>query len=131
MESVKYPEIIDRVKAMFFDFLVMVFAMFIITDVFSRFENVPNEYRMIAFVFFLYDPIAVAFFGGTIGHHINLITIKRESNIKKNIYIHSALIRFTVKLFLGWLSFVTINSSDKKRAIHDMIAGSVVVFKES
>jgi len=78
MGSVKYPEIIDRVKAVFFDFLVMVFAMFIITDVFSRFENVPNEYRMAAFVFvfFLYDPFAVAFFGGTIGHHINQITIK-------------------------------------------------------
>jgi uncharacterized RDD family membrane protein YckC len=132
MESNKYPEIKDRVKAVLFDSLIIIFAMFIISDLFSRFDNVPNEYRMIAFifVFFLYDPIAVAFFGGTIGHHINEIEIKRESSTEKNIYIHNALIRFAVKFFLGWLSFITINSSDKKRAIHDMISGSVVVYKE-
>lgn len=133
MKKIEYPNIKDRVKSAFFDSLVVMFMMYIASDIFLRFENVSDGFRIAIFVIvsFLYDPIAVAFFGGTIGHHINNLKIKREGNTDKNILIHAALIRFLVKVLLGWLSFLTVNSSDKRRTIHDMVVGSVVVFKDN
>jgi len=133
MKNIKYPNIKDRVKSAFFDSLVVMFMMYIASDIFLRFENVSSGFRIGTFIIvsFLYDPIAVAFFGGTIGHHINNIKIKRESNMDKNILIHTALIRFLVKVLLGWLSLLTISSSDKRRTIHDIAAGSVAVFKDN
>ena len=132
MDEYKYPVLKDRIKAAFFDSIVIIIAMFIISDLFSRFENVPNEYRIIAFIliFFIYDPFAVAFFGGTIGHHINEIEVKRRDDISRNIQIHNALIRFLFKAVFGWLSFITMNMSNKNRAIHDIFAGSIVVYKK-
>jgi len=128
----KYPNISDRVKAAIFDSLIIIFALFIVSDLLLRFSEVSGDIKLIIFilVFFLYDPIAVAFFGGTVGHHINKIKVVREDNHNKNIFILSAILRFAVKALLGWLSFLTINSSETKRAIHDIISGSVVVFKE-
>jgi uncharacterized RDD family membrane protein YckC len=38
-----------------------------------------------------------------------------------------ALIRFTAKVFLGSISLLTITGNSKNRAIHDSIAGSVVI----
>jgi hypothetical protein len=38
-----------------------------------------------------------------------------------------ALIRFLVKGLLGWLSFLTVTGSTRKRAIHDLLGGSIVM----
>lgn len=40
-----------------------------------------------------------------------------------------AIIRYIIKISLGWISFLTINSNYEKRAIHDFVAGSVVIKK--
>ena len=37
------------------------------------------------------------------------------------------MIRYPVKLLLGWISFLTINSNPKRRAIHDLASGSVMI----
>ncbi len=73
--------------------------MFIASYVFSLFENVPDYARIIVFVFIflLYDPLFTSIFGGTIGHMIIGIRVKRESNIQKNILFPLAILRFIMK----------------------------------
>ncbi|WP_247672539.1 RDD family protein [Aquimarina sp. MMG016] len=127
-----YSGIFDRVKAVIVDSIIIIIFMIIITDVFSSFEDVPNNARIIAFVFIfcLYDPLCTSIFGGTIGHMVNGIKVKRENNPEKNISFLPALFRYLVKSFLGWISLFTVMGNQKRQAIHDFLAGSVVVYRE-
>jgi len=108
--------------------------MFAASYIFSAFENVPDPYRIwtMIFIFGLYDPIFTSLFGGTIGHLIIGIKVKRESNENKNIILPLALIRYTIKALLGWISLISVmvKSNKKRRAIHDFSAGSVVVYRK-
>ncbi|MBK6281735.1 MAG: RDD family protein [Draconibacterium sp.] len=110
MTEVNYPGVFDRVKAMTTDAIVIIVFMFIASYVFSLFENVPDYARIIAFVFIflLYDPLFTSIFGGTIGHMIIGIRVKRESNEQKNILFPLAILRFVVKTSLGIISLFTV-----------------------
>ena len=125
-----YPGVFDRVKAIMTDSIVIVVFMVIASYIFSLFESVPDYSRIIAFVFIflLYDPLFTSTFGGTIGHMILGIRVKRESNEQKNILFPLAILRYIVKAFLGVISLLTVSSNEKKKAIHDYLVGSVVVY---
>jgi hypothetical protein len=56
------------------------------------------------------------------------IRVKRESNEEKNILFPFAVMRYIVKASLGWVSLLTVSGNEKRQAIHDSIAGSVVVY---
>ena len=128
-----YPGVFDRVKAIVTDGLVIVVFMFIASYVFSLFESVPDYARIIAFVFIflLYDPLFTSIFGGTIGHIMLGLRVKRESDEQKNIIFPLALPRYIVKASLGWISLLTVSGNDKRKAIHDYLTGSVVVYAKS
>ncbi len=127
-----YPVLLDRFKAVFADTLILVILMKVITDIFSLFDNVPNSARSIAFIFLfiLYDPLFVGIFGGTIGHRMNGIRVKKEANETENISLPLAFVRFSTKALLGWISLLTVTSNEKRKAIHDSIVNSVVIYKK-
>jgi len=131
MTAENYPGVADRVKAMVIDYMMIIIFLFIITYIFSIFEYVPDYARKIAFffIFVFYDPIFTSFFGGTIGHFMIGIRVKREKNEMKNILFPLAIIRFFVKLLLGWISLLTVSGNKKRKAIHDHLVGSVVLYK--
>jgi uncharacterized RDD family membrane protein YckC len=56
------------------------------------------------------------------------IRVKRESNEQKNILFPLAIPRYIVKVLLGWVSLLTVSGSKKRKAIHDFLVGSVVVY---
>jgi uncharacterized RDD family membrane protein YckC len=131
MISENYPGVADRVKAILADSMVLIIFLFIVTYTFSAFKHVPDSARIIAFIFifFLYDPIFTSVFGGTIGHFVIGIRVKRDKNPMKNILFPLAIIRFFVKLLLGWISLLTVSGNRKRKAIHDYLVGSVVLYK--
>lgn len=133
MTEENYPGVSDRFKAIVTDGIIIVIFMFIASYIFSLFESVHNYARIIAFVFIflLYDPLFTSIFGGTIGHMMLGIQVKRESNEQKNILFPLALLRYIVKATLGVISLLTISGNEKRKAIHDYLAGSVVVFVKS
>jgi len=126
-----YVRITDRVKAAVADALVLMIFMLIATDILGLFDKVPDLTRemIFIFVFFLYDPIFVSVFGGTIGHMIFGIGVRRENDTTKKIIFPLAVIRFFVKLFLGWLSLLTISTNKKGKTIHDLLVKSIVIYK--
>ncbi len=133
MTEKNYPHVSDRVKAVVIDSIILISELVLVTYIFSLFENVPDVAKKIAFVFIflLYDPIFTSFFGGTIGHMIMNIRVRRHRNEEKNILLPLAIIRFIVKAFLGWLSLLTVSGNKKRKAIHDMLVGSVVIYRNS
>ena len=130
MSEDDYPGVALRVKAVVADSITILVLMILVTYIFSIFDNVPDNARIIAFVFifFLYDPIFTSTFGGTIGHMMFGIRVKRENNIQKNILFPFAIIRYLVKALLGWISLLTVSTSKKRKAIHDSLVGSVVIY---
>lgn len=128
-----YPGVFDRVKAVVCDSVVIILFMLVVSYSFSIFEHVPNNTRIIAFtfIFILYDPIFTSAFGGTIGHMVFGIRVKRANNQVKNILFPYAIIRFIVKALLGWISLLTVMGNEKRKALHDYLVGSVVVFNKT
>ena len=76
----------------------------------------------------VYEPVAMTI-GCTLGNYLMKIRVKKFASASKRINLLQAYTRFVVKMLLGWVSFLTINSNKERRAIHDFAAGSVMVEK--
>ncbi|WP_297096633.1 RDD family protein [uncultured Draconibacterium sp.] len=131
MENQNYPGVFVRVKAVIVDSVLLLVFMLGIVDLFDQFDNVPYFLRLAAFVFIflLYDPIFTSTFGGTIGHFLVGIRVKRANNPEKNILFPLAIVRYIIKALLGWLSLITVSGNKKAKAIHDIAVQSVVIYK--
>lgn len=126
----KRPYLKERIYASFIDGLLIVILMVVFSSLFFNDEDASSETRMIAFLFtYLLEPLCIASLGGSIGHYIMGIRVKRASNEYKNIWFPMALLRSFTKYMLGFLSFIWMTARNKNRAIHDFVAGSVVIYK--
>ncbi len=76
----------------------------------------------------VYEPVAMVL-GCTLGNYLMKIRVRRHEHIDKKINLLQAHLRFIIKITLGWISFLTINSNKERRAIHDFAAGSVMIEK--
>lgn len=123
----EYPDLKDRIQSAFIDGILMLVLMIAFASILDKFENVPNWVRMAIVGFFIvYEPLFMSF-GCTLGNLIKGIRVRKHSDSTKKINILQAIIRYPIKFMLGWLSYITIGSSPKRRAIHDMAAGSVMI----
>ena len=128
MESV-YASLQSRIKAGVIDSIILIVLMYSTTEILGYFDNVPVSLRMYLFILFfiLYEPILVSLFGTTAGHYYSDIKVKRANNLNKNLFFPLELVRFIIKLLLGWVSLLTVTGTEKRQAIHDSIVNSVVV----
>lgn len=128
-----YPGVFLRVKAMVIDGIVLLVFMVVASSFFSLFNEVPDVVRVSAFVFIflLYDPLLTTFWGGTIGHRFAGIRVRKDWNEKSNIQFPQAVLRYIVKALIGWISLLTVGGNKKGKAIHDYVAGSVVIYAAS
>ena len=129
MDEMKYATLLKRVKAAIVDFLVLMGLGLSVSTILSKFENVPDFVRIILFIliFILYDPIFTSTIGATIGHLFLGLRVRRSNNEDKKIIFPIAIVRFILKALLGWISLLSIAVIKKKKAIHDLVAGSVVL----
>jgi uncharacterized RDD family membrane protein YckC len=125
---IKFPLLGDRVQSTFIDTMLIIISMFVISAVLDRFDNVPDWVRISLFVgiWLVYDPLCTAL-GCTLGNYVKGLRVRQHNDTTKKINIVLAVFRYIIKVSLGWISFLTINSNSEKRAIHDFIAGSVVI----
>jgi uncharacterized RDD family membrane protein YckC len=77
----------------------------------------------------IYEPVCTTL-GATLGNYLMKIRVRQENARGKKINLPQAFVRFIFKFVLGWLSFLTIHFNEERRAIHDMIAGSVMLEKQ-
>ena len=123
-----YPQLITRFQSTFIDTILVIVLMVAFTGILDKFENVPDWVRTITFVglFIAYEPLCTTF-GCTLGNYMKGIRVRQNSDTSKRINFVQAIVRFSFKVFFGWISFLTIHSNPKRRAIHDMISGSVMI----
>lgn len=126
-----FPSLLTRVKAVMIDFVVILMIFSIASVLIDEIGDIPTWIHVSIFVFcfYIYDPLLITLAGGTIGHHILGIRIKKVKKPQQNINLLQASIRLITKFTLGWLSFLTVTASKRKLAIHDMACGSIVLYK--
>jgi uncharacterized RDD family membrane protein YckC len=124
----KYPELSARIQSTFIDTLFIVMLMFIFSSILDRIQDPPEWLHIAMFVgiWVIYEPVCTAF-GCTIGNYLKGIRVRQATDDSKRINIFQALIRYAVKVLLGWLSFLTVHQNTERRAIHDLAVGSVMV----
>ena len=130
--NIEYATLNSRVKAAVIDGILLLITLYALSEILSQFEDIPNYIKVIFFMllFFCYDPILTSQFGGTIGHSFSKIEVKRDTDPTKNINFFMALIRYLLKIGLGWISLISVMLSDKKIAIHDAVVKSVVIYEK-
>ena len=123
-----YPSLKNRVQSTFIDTILIVILMYVFANILNKFENVPDSVRIAGFLglWLIYEPFCMAF-GCTVGNYLSKIRVRKETDSSKRINILQAILRYIFKLPLGWISFLTIHTNQRRRAIHDFISGSVMI----
>ena len=126
------PSLLKRLKATFLDVTVIIFLIFLASYTLIESEGISTELRTAVFtVICLYEPIFTAF-SVTLGQHMMGIRVvgfqaKIGSGENKRITFPQALFRWILKIWLGWISLLTVTGHSFGRAIHDMASGSLIV----
>jgi uncharacterized RDD family membrane protein YckC len=124
-----YPSMLTRVKAMVIDYLVILILIVITSSIIGSSENFPVWVKIVLFIAILsYEPILTSL-GVTLGQLLMGIRVRNIKNTSKNINLFFSFVRTVVKGLLGFISFVMISFTNNKRAIHDMAAMSIMVYR--
>ena len=123
-----YPELKDRVQSTLIDLVFIIFLMGLLSSLLSLFGESPDWLRAALFigVWVIYDPLCTSL-GCTLGNYIKHIRVRKVNDTTQKINIFQALFRYAFKLLLGLPSFITMHTNPQRRAIHDLIVGSVMI----
>lgn len=127
--EIVYPSILRRYFSTFID-LIFVLVILVLSSYFLDSDDIAAtriRVALILFMFFFYEPFLTAYFC-TLGQRITGIRIRKLTTLNK-ISIIQAYIRIIIKIFLGIISFFSIPFSKNKRAIHDFVIGSIVIYE--
>jgi len=123
-----YGRFLRRVQAAFIDAIVILVAIFsaVFIAVTLNSDHLARTLGFsIAIGWLLYEPLLVALTGSTIGHYLcNLRVVDNRTG--GNINFFKAVVRTVLKAVLGWLSFVTMATTRRHQAIHDLATRSTV-----
>ncbi|WP_207420222.1 RDD family protein [Desertivirga brevis] len=127
-EEVEYPLLLERFQSTFIDTFFILVMMVVFSQVLDFFNNPPDWLRVSLFIsiWFLYEPLCTAF-GCTIGNYMKGIRVRNREDHTERINLFQAFMRYVFKIALGAISFLFILSNNEKRALHDMVSGSVVL----
>jgi uncharacterized RDD family membrane protein YckC len=122
------PSIKTRYFSMLIDIIVIILLSLAISTVLEKISQVPDYIRgfLFLFVIILYEPILVTI-GTTIGQYFLDIKVRNFNNPELKLSFPKVLLRFVIKVFLGWLSFLTVTFNVNRRAIHDFASGSIMI----
>jgi uncharacterized RDD family membrane protein YckC len=127
-----YARFLPRLSALVIDGIIMVVVIFgaLGIAVAARSESIarPLGFTVVAF-WLLYEPLLVSFAGGTIGHRrINLRVVDNRTG--GNISFLKAVARVVIKGPLGVVSFITMLTTRRSQAIHDLLTRSTVQVRD-
>lgn len=129
-DLIAYTRLPRRLKALLIDcvFLSIIFLViiFLVKQLDLSVETV--ESLIILGLLVSVEPLCVWLTGGSVGHHLSALRVRRVAEDKR-LGMLASYVRFFTKLPLGIMSLVTVMTSAKYQAVHDMISGSIVVHR--
>jgi uncharacterized RDD family membrane protein YckC len=127
-----FARFLPRVRALFIDsiILLLVMAAALMIAVAMRSESIarPLGFTVVTF-WLLYEPLLVSFAGGTIGHRRTNLRVV-DDRTQGNVSFLKAVARTVIKGLLGWVSFVSMLTTRRVQAIHDLVTHSTVQVRD-
>lgn len=122
-----FPSLPRRVKSSLIDVVLLMVALLPIFSLMDLAGNVPVVVKVLVMMgLVLYEPV-LTWHSATVGQRLMGIRVRAYGNREANVGLGRAILRYVAKLALGWLSYLTIHFNAERRALHDMIADSVMV----
>lgn len=123
----EYPLLIKRIQALFIDGALLLTTLIIVMILSEESPNaITIRIVMFTVISLLYEPLLTTY-ASTLGQKVIGIRVRDVKDPSKRISLLNSYARTFVKDLLGWLSFVTIHFNPGHRAIHDLVASSVMV----
>ncbi len=126
-----YPRLLRRLQGAFIDGIVIPLAILgtLVALAYARVESTWVRVTIPILVALLLEPIAVSMTGGSIGHHLIGLRVRKE-RADERIGIAAALVRFVVKTLFGLPAFYVAFVTRKRQALHDLAARSLIVHRK-
>jgi uncharacterized RDD family membrane protein YckC len=127
-----YARFLPRLRALIVDWIIITVAMFaaIFIAAATRSDNLARPLGFsVAALWLLYEPLLVAFAGGTLGHRFGNLRVV-DNATGGNVSFLKAVARTVIKAFLGIVSFVTMLTTRRSQAIHDLLTHSTVQIRD-
>ncbi|MEO0424212.1 MAG: RDD family protein [Pseudomonadota bacterium] len=126
-----YPVLFLRIKAMFMDSLSLSILVIFLAFLPGKLGIDAPALRWLILIgpLLLFEPMMIWRTGGSVGHHYAGIRVISERT-GENLFILNGVARLIVKLTLGLPSVITMVMTKRHRSLHDLLSGSVVVFKD-
>lgn len=126
-----YPRILKRIRGAWIDGIIIpvaaVGSLILLNEV--GVDSGHLKAAVAVLIILALEPFAVSLTGGSIGHHLVGMRVRRLSS-DRNLGIVAALARFIVKTLLGLPAFLVVLTTKRRQALHDVVARSVVVYKD-
>ncbi|MEM7257772.1 MAG: RDD family protein [Pseudomonadota bacterium] len=125
-----YPALVLRIRAMCIDLIIFTLLFWGTLVLVWRLElsAIYLKVVVLAVPLLLLEPMLLWLSGSTIGQHIVGIKVANKET-GQNLFILKALIRYIVKMVLGFYSIITMAVTKRRQSFHDVVSGSVVLFK--
>jgi len=127
-----YARFTRRLQAVFVDMIVFM-AIFVLSLVIAVSLKSDNVARVLGFTvvatWLLYEPVLVSMTGGTIGHHLYNIRVVDDRG--GNVSFLKAVVRVIIKTVLSWYSFITMATTMRHQAVHDLLTRSTVQIRDA
>lgn len=124
----RYGRFLRRVQAAIIDAMVIIVAIFgaVFIAVTLNSDHLARTLGFtVAIGWLLYEPVLVTLTGSTVGHYLcNLRVVDNKTG--GNINFFKAVARTVLKAALGWLSFITMATTRRHQAVHDLATKSTV-----
>jgi uncharacterized RDD family membrane protein YckC len=132
-EGVAYARYTRRLKAYFLDWVLMIALMFGGLFIAVQFgsDNVarPLGFTIIA-VLLLYEPLLVSLIGSTVGHYVYNMRVV-DNRTGGNVSFLKAVVRVVIKAVLGIYSFISMATTRRHQAVHDLLTRSTVQVRDA
>jgi uncharacterized RDD family membrane protein YckC len=127
-----YARFLPRLRALFIDVIIIMAAIFtaVFIAVVVRSDDLARPLGvLVAALWLLYEPLLVSLAGGTVGHRLcNLRVV--DDRTDGNVSFLKAAARTVIKALLGWVSFVSMLTTRRSQAIHDLLTRSTVQMRD-
>ena len=121
-----YPELNRRYFCSFIDGMIVFTTAMAVGLALQGERLVGVRIAAILLVVFTYEPVLTSRLC-TAGQVAMGLRVRRYNALNERISLPAAYLRYMVKLILGFYSFFAMSFNKERRAVHDLVAGSIVV----
>ena len=132
LPKIAYGPFPRRLRAYLID-CIIIMCLLVVALLVASLARADSFTRVIGFsfvgVWLLYEPILVSLAGSTVGHYLTNLRVVDDRSYG-NVSFLKAIARHLIKTVLGLYSFITMGTTLRHKAVHDLMTRSTVQVRD-